>query len=44
MGQILSPGKIDTWSINRFRPFSCNSKINDTVLIAKIAASILKIG
>ena len=42
MDLVFAPSQIETWSIDRLRPYARNAKIHGTDQVAKIAASIAK--
>ena len=44
MDLVFAPSQIETWLLDRLRPYSRNAKIHGTVLVAKIAASMAKFG
>jgi len=44
MDLVFAPSQIETWSIDRLRPYARNAKIHGTDQVAKIAASMAKFG
>ena len=44
MDLVFAQSQIETWSIDRLRPYVRNAKIHGTDQVAKIAASMAKIG
>jgi len=44
MDLVFAPRKIETWPIDRLRPYARNAKIHGTDQVAKIAASMAKFG
>jgi hypothetical protein len=41
---VFAPSQIETWPIDRLRPYARNAKIHGTDQVAKIAASMAKFG
>jgi hypothetical protein len=44
MDPVFAPSQIETWSLDRLRPYARNAKIHGTDQVAKIAASMAKFG
>ena len=44
MDLVFAPRQIETWPIDRLRPYARNAKIHGTDQVAKIAASMAKFG
>ena len=44
MDLVFAPSQIETWPIDRLRPYARNAKIHDDDQVAKIAASMAKFG
>ena len=44
MDLVFAPSQIETWPIDRLRPYARNAKIHGTDQVAKIAASMAKFG
>ena len=44
MDLVFAPSQIETWLIDRLRPYARNAKIRGTDQVAKIAASMAKFG
>ena len=44
MDLVFAPSQIESWSIDRLRPYARNAKIHGTDQVAKIAASMAKFG
>ena len=44
MDLVFAPSQIETWPIDRLRPYARNAKIHSTDQVAKIAASMAKFG
>ncbi len=44
MDLVFAPSQIETWPIDRLRPYARNAKIHGTGQVAKIAASMAKFG
>ena len=44
MDLVFTPSQIETWPIERLRPYARNAKIHGTDQVAKIAASDLPPG
>ena len=44
MNESIMPGPVETWPIDRLRPYARNAKIHGTDQVAKIAASMAKFG
>lgn len=44
MDLVFAPSQIETWSLDRLRPYARNAKIHGTDQVAKIAASMAKFG
>ena len=44
MDLVFAPSQIETWPIDRLRPYARNAKIHGTDEVAKIAASMAKFG
>ena len=44
MDLVFAPSQIETWSIDRLRPYTRNAKIHGTDQVAKIATSMAKFG
>ena len=44
MDLAFAPSQIETWPIDRLRPYARNAKIHDDAQVAKIAASMAKFG
>uniref|UniRef100_UPI004048DAA8 ParB/Srx family N-terminal domain-containing protein n=1 Tax=Yoonia sp. TaxID=2212373 RepID=UPI004048DAA8 len=44
MDLVFAPSEIETWPIDRLRPYTRNAKIHGTDQVAKIAASMAKFG
>jgi len=43
MDLVFAPSQIETWPIDRLRPYVRNAKIHGTDQVAKIAASMVRI-
>jgi hypothetical protein len=41
---VFAPSQIETWPIDRLRPYARNAKIHGTDQVAKIAASMARTG
>jgi len=41
---VFAPSQIESWPIDRLRPYARNAKIHGTDQVAKIAASMAKFG
>ena len=44
MDLVFAPSQIETWPIDRLRPYARNAKIHGSDQVAKIAASMAKFG
>jgi len=44
MDLVFAPSQIETWPLDRLRPYARNAKIHGTDQVAKIAASMAKFG
>ena len=44
MDLVFAPSQIETWPLDRLRPYALNAKIHGTDQVAKIAASMAKFG
>ena len=44
MDLVFTPSQIESWPIDRLRPYARNAKIHGTDQVAKIAASMAKFG
>jgi len=44
MDLVFTPSQIETWPLDRLRPYARNAKIHGTDRVAKIAASMAKFG
>jgi ParB-like chromosome segregation protein Spo0J len=44
MDLVFAPSQIETWPLDRLRPYARNTKIHGTDQVAKIAASMAKFG
>ncbi len=44
MDLVFTPSQIETWPLDRLRPYARNAKIHGTDQVAKIAASMAKFG
>ena len=44
MDLVFAPSQIETWPLERLRPYARNAKIHGTDQVAKIAASMAKFG
>jgi hypothetical protein len=44
MDLVFTPSQIETWPIERLRPYARNAKIHGSDQVAKIAASMAKFG
>jgi hypothetical protein len=44
MDLVFAPSQIETWPLERLRPYARNAKIHGTNQVAKIAASMAKFG
>ena len=44
MDLVFAPSEIETWPIDRLRPYARNAKMHDADQVAKIAASMAKFG
>jgi len=44
MDLVFAPSEIETWPIDRLRPYACNAKVHGEDQVAKIAASMAKFG
>ena len=44
MDLVFAPSQIETWLIDRLRPYARTAKIRSTDQVAKIAASMAKVG
>ena len=44
MDLVFAPSQIETWPIDRLRPYARNAKIHGTNQVAKIATSMAKFG
>ena len=44
MDLVFAPSQIETWPLDRLRPYARNAKIHGTDQVAKIAASMDKFG
>ena len=44
MDLVFAPSEIETWPIDRLRPYAHNAKMHDADQVAKIAASMAKFG
>jgi DNA modification methylase len=44
MDMVFAPSRIESWPLDRLRPYARNAKIHDADQVAKIAASMAKFG
>ncbi|PRY19512.1 hypothetical protein CLV78_1211, partial [Aliiruegeria haliotis] len=44
MDLVFSPDRIETWPVDRLRPYAGNAKMHGEDQVAKIAASMAKFG
>jgi len=44
MDLVFAPSQIETWPIDRLRPYARNAKMHDADQVARIAASMAKFG
>ncbi len=44
MDMVFAPSRIESWPLDRLRPYARNAKIHDVDQVAKIAASMAKFG